>query len=453
MNQIHNTESNRIKFILSYANIFTLCFSVLYSSLLLWSHINKYINNKNIELFPIYLSITVPIIFLLAYFLNLKNKSQFSKLILISTILTLNFIAGISWGFDLPSILLSYVFCVVILALTSKVKENVIYNTFLIISIFIGYFLRQYLEIEKSWYGSGFYINDIIEFSIMFIFISFLLIKFNKEQNKTLNRALRVENILRKERDDLEKIVLQKTNEIKQIQIEEISKMYHMIEFGKLSSGLYHDLITPIQTMNLYIEKLTEEHLIDDSKFSKVILNIKNTHEKLTLMLQNIRKQISLKVEDEEFNLKNEINDLVNLVKNNYFKNNINIELYSDNFSNKKLTAKKSILNHIVLNLISNAYEACIQDKEFNNKDNYEIQVILGKHENKNYISIVDNGMGIKPENQKKIFDNFYSSKNKDRGNCGIGLSSSKYYVEKYLNGKIFVESEEGVGTTMTVLF
>lgn len=453
MNEVNTTEINRIKFILSYANIFTLCFSVLCSGLLLWSHIATYLNNENIELFPIYSAMVIPLIFLLAYYLNLKNKSQLSKLILISTVLTLNFIAGVNWGFDLPSILLSYVFCIVILALTSKVRENIIYNTVLIISIFTGYYLRQYLNIEKSWYTSGFYINDIIEFSIIFICISFLLIKFNTEQNKTLSRALRVENILRKERDDLEKIVLQKTNEIKQIQIEEVSKMYHLIEFGKLSSGLYHDLITPIQTMNLYIEKLTEDHLVDDSKFSKVILNIKNTHEKLTLMLQNIRKQIGLKIEDEEFNLKDEINDLINLVKNNYFKNNINIELYSDNIDSKKLTTKKSILNHIVLNLISNAYEACIQDKTLNDKDNYKIKVILGKHENKNYISIVDNGIGIKDENLKRIFDNFYSSKNKDRGNCGVGLSSSKYYVEKYLNGKIFVESEVGLGTTMTVLF
>lgn len=229
--------------------------------------------------------------------------------------------------------------------------------------------------------------------------------------------------------------------------------MYHMIEFGKLSSGLYHDLITPIQTMNLYIEKLTEDNLIDDSKFSKVILNIKNTHEKLTLMLQNIRKQISLKIEDEEFDLKDEVSDLINLVKNNYFKNGVEVRIEYKNISDKKLIAKKSILNHIVLNLISNAYEACIEDKNINKKDNYEIIVILGKHKNKSYISITDNGVGIESENLKKIFDNFYSSKNKDRGNCGVGLSSSKYYVEKYLGGKIFVESKVDIGTTMTVLF
>lgn len=454
MNQINETETSRIRFILCYVNIFTLCFSVLYSLLLIFSYIDNYLNNViNNEVFPIYLSIIIPTIFLSAYILNIKNRVNISKFILISTILTLNFVAGMRWGFDLPSILLSYIFCIVILSLTSKTKENIIYNFILIISIFIGHYLRNKFNIQTSWHQSVFGFNDIIEFSIMFIFISFLLIKFNKEQNKTLTRALRAEGILKKERDDLEKIVLQKTNEIKQIQIEEVSKMYHLIEFGKLSSGLYHDLITPIQTMNLYIEKLTNNHLVDDSNFSKIILNLKNTHEKLTLMLQNIRKQISLKVDDEEFNLKEEVDDLIKLVKNNYFKNNVNIELYSDNYTNKKITTKKSILNHIVLNLISNAYEACIQDKTVNSKEKYEIKVILGKHGNKNYVSIVDNGIGIKTENLNKIFDNFYSSKNKDRQNCGVGLSSSKYYVKKYLLGKIFVESEEDVGTTMTVLF
>ncbi len=453
MIEANKSELSRIKFILSYANIFTLCFSLLYSVLLLWSHFVIYLSNKDLDIFPIYLSVIIPVIFLIAYYLNLKNKCNLSKFILISTILSLNFIAGISWGFDLPSILLSYIFCIVILSLTSNNKENVIYHLFLISSILIGHYLRIYLNVEKSWHGSIFGINDIVEFMIMFIFISFLLIKFNQEQNKTLNRALRVENILRKERNNLEKIVQDKTNIIKQIQIEEISKMYHMIEFGKLSSGLYHDLITPIQTMNLYIEKLTAEHLVDDSQFSKIILNIKNTHEKLTLMLQNIRKQISLKVEDEEFYLKDEVIDLINLVKNNYFKHGVSLTIEYNNYKDKKLLTKKSILNHIILNLISNAYEACIEDKKINKKDNYEICVILGQHENKNYVSIVDNGIGIESKNLIKIFDNFYSSKNKDRQNCGVGLSSSKYYAEKYLNGKIFVESEYGVGTTMTVLF
>ncbi len=407
----------------------------------------------DMEIFPIFLTILIPLVFLSAYVLNLKNKIRLSKIIFISTILIINFVAGIHWGFDLPSILLSYLFCIVIIALTSKPAENYTYISLLILSIFTGYGLRNYLHIESSWHSSGFYINDIIEFSIMFVFISFLLIKFNQEQNKTLNRALRVEGILKKERDGLELTVKEKTREIKQLQMDEISKMYHLIEFGKLSGGLYHDLITPIQTMSLYVEKLMQENVSVDHNLHKTILNVKNTHERLTAMLQSIRKQIGFKIVDEKFNLATEVNELVALVKNNYFKNEVEITVKYDNVLDQIVHTKKSIVNHIILNLISNAYEACLQDRPTNAKEKYEIRVSLGKHANKNYISIADNGIGIKPENLNMIFDHFYSSKDRDSENCGVGLSSAKYYAGKYLNGKIYVESEYGVGTTMTVLF
>ena len=453
MNQIHAAESNRIKFILSYANMFALCFSALYSILLLWGYVNKIINHTEIELFPIYFSIIIPILFLSSYILNLKKYSHLSKLVLILTLITLNFIAGLWWGFDLPSIIISYLFCIVILALTSSFRENIIYIFILVVSIFIGNYTRNILQITSTWHNSHFGINDILEFSVMFIFISFLLIKFNQEQNKTLRRALRVEHILKKERDGLEVTVKEKTHEIKQMQMEEISKMYHLIEFGKLSSGLYHDLITPIQTMSLHIERLTQEDIVIDEKLQKTILGVKNTHERLTAMLQNIRKQIGFKIEDEKINLVTEVNELVGLVKNNYFKNDVEIIVKYDSILEQIITTKKSIINHIILNLTSNAYEACLHDKNINNKEKYGINILLGKHESKNYVSITDNGIGIKPENLDVIFDHFYSSKDKEKQNCGIGLSSAKYYTEKYLGGKIYVESEYGVGTTMTVLF
>lgn len=433
--------------------MFTLCFSVLYSILLLWGHVNKINLQTDRSLFPIFLSFLIPLLFLTSYILNLRNNFNISKIILIVTILTLNFIAGLWWGFDLPSIIISYLFCIVIISLTSKSQENSIYIFLLVFSIFIGNYTRNVLGIKSTWHNSHFGPNDIIEFSIMFIFISFLLIKFNQEQNKTLHRALRVEHVLKKERDSLEIIVEEKTKEIKLLQMEEISKIYHLIEFGKLSSGLYHDLITPIQTMSLHIERLMSDDIFINNKFQKTILNVKNTHEKLTNMLQNIRKQISFKMVDEKFNLVKEVNELIGLVKNNYFKNDVEILLKYDSILEQIITAKKSIVNHIILNLISNAYEACLQDRVLNNKNKYDINISLGKHKSKNYISVTDNGIGIKPQNLEFIFDHFYSSKSSEKENCGIGLSSAKYYTEKYLNGKIYVESEYHLGTTMTVLF
>lgn len=453
MKSPENTDLARAKFAMSYANIFTLFFSCVYSVLLIWGHFNKIKTGSTSEIFPIYLSIVIPLLFLIAYILNLKNKPQQSKFLLISTLYTVNFMAGIKWGFDLPSLLLSYVFCIVILTLTSKPKEDAVYLFFLIGSIVVGHFIRESSPDKLYWYDSSFGINDIIEFSIMIIFISFILTKFNLEQNKTLNRALRVESVLRKERKGLETTLEEKTKEIKHMQMEEISKMYHLIEFGKLSSGLYHDLITPIQTMNLYIEKLSEEHLINDSKFSKVVLNIKNTHQKLSSMLQNIRKQIALNIQDEEFDMVTETKDLIHLLKNDYFKHGVEIILNAEENQSHILHSKKTIVNHIVLNLISNAYEACLQDVSLNQKDSYVVNISVGRHLDKYYVSVADNGIGIKHENLKNIFSNFYTTKTEEKQNCGIGLSSAKYYAEKYLGGNIFVESEYGAGTTMTLVF
>lgn len=454
MNQTVHSEHDRIKFILSYANIFTLCFSVLYSTLLLWGYVNRLLNHTEIRLFPIYFSIIVPVLFLTSYILNLKNYSNLSKLILIPTILVLNFIAGLWWGFDLPSLIISYLFCIVILTLTSHTKENIIYISILITSIFVGTYLRAVLNIESSWHESQFGMNDIVEFSIMFIFITFILMKFNDEQNKTLKRAQRAESVLIKERDILEIKVREKTKEIKHLQMEEISKMYHLIEFGKLSSGLYHDLITPIQTMSLHIEKLVHENRVTDDNIHRTILNVKHTHERLSIMLENIRKQISIKIENERFNLVSEMTDLISLVKNNYFKNNVTIELKYENILELIITTKKSILNHVVLNLISNAYEACLEDRSVNDKEDYKIEIIVGKHGENIFVSVTDNGIGIEEDDLNKIFEHFYSNKkHHDKQNCGIGLSSSKYYTEKYLNGKIYVESEKNLGTTMHLLF
>ena len=67
-------------------------------------------------------------------------------------------------------------------------------------------------------------------------------------------------------------------------------------------------------------------------------------------------------------------------------------------------------------------------------------------------ISIIDNGRGIKKEEQIKIFHRFYRSPDvEDVEGSGIGLYLSKLILEKE-NGYITVESQYKKGTKFTVL-
>lgn len=68
-------------------------------------------------------------------------------------------------------------------------------------------------------------------------------------------------------------------------------------------------------------------------------------------------------------------------------------------------------------------------------------------------LSVSDTGIGIPEEDRERIFDRFYRGKVEDLGipGTGLGLPIVKEILEMH-NGHIFVESEEGVGSTFTVL-
>ena len=65
-------------------------------------------------------------------------------------------------------------------------------------------------------------------------------------------------------------------------------------------------------------------------------------------------------------------------------------------------------------------------------------------------VTVTDRGCGIAPEHQKKIFDRFYRVENNTHTvkGTGLGLHLVKTTIEKYHNGKIFVHSILGEGST-----
>jgi NtrC-family two-component system sensor histidine kinase KinB len=65
------------------------------------------------------------------------------------------------------------------------------------------------------------------------------------------------------------------------------------------------------------------------------------------------------------------------------------------------------------------------------------------------YISVADDGPGIPPEYQSKIFDKFVQVNGSQSGGTGLGLAISREFVRSH-GGTIWVESEPGQGSTFT---
>ena len=105
-------------------------------------------------------------------------------------------------------------------------------------------------------------------------------------------------------------------------------------------------------------------------------------------------------------------------------------------------------LQQVVLNLFNNAIDAII-DKH--GVEGGEISVEVAQSDNGNVkITVQDNGCGISSKNLSKVFSPFFTTKPVGKG-TGLGLSIC-YGIIGNMGGVMEVNSEQGVGTAMTIL-
>jgi polar amino acid transport system substrate-binding protein len=102
-------------------------------------------------------------------------------------------------------------------------------------------------------------------------------------------------------------------------------------------------------------------------------------------------------------------------------------------------------LEQVFINLIKNACQALVD-----NSKKIEISTTYEKEKKQILIKVMDEGIGIKEEHKKKITDPFITTR-RDQGGTGLGLYISKQIVKEH-KGSIEFQSEEGKGTTVTVI-
>ncbi|MDD4855708.1 MAG: PAS domain-containing sensor histidine kinase [Sulfuricurvum sp.] len=112
-----------------------------------------------------------------------------------------------------------------------------------------------------------------------------------------------------------------------------------------------------------------------------------------------------------------------------------------------KIYGSSGEFSQVILNILSNARDAL---KEHTIKNGH-ILIALTRKEDSIFLQIADNAGGILQTVLPKIFDPYFSTKNKAQG-TGIGLYMSKTIIEKHFNGKLEAKNEgEGAVFTITI--
>ena len=215
-------------------------------------------------------------------------------------------------------------------------------------------------------------------------------------------------------------------------------------------SNMTHELKTPISTISLAAQMLEDTSISPDKKnietISKIIKN------ESTRLSNQVEKVLQTAIFDQGIiKLKKREID-INLILDKIYKNFI-IQVEKENGNLEiNLAAKSAVIfadeihfTNVLTNLLENAlkYKREIPEIKIHthNKDNYL------------YISIKDNGIGIKNEDKKRVFDKFYrvhTGNLHDVKGFGLGLSYVKKIVEEH-EGKITLTSKINKGSEFTI--
>lgn len=203
-------------------------------------------------------------------------------------------------------------------------------------------------------------------------------------------------------------------------------------ELGKLSAILAHEIRNPLSVLKLNLDNLAlSENLNDEDK--QIIELCKRATNRIEFLIDNTLNLTRKSNEHLEFvNINDTINNALQILDFRIRDNNIRlIKHLSHDLPLLKLNTNKIL--QVFINLITNSIEAlatCDKEKEISISTKVENDVIK--------FAIKDNGKGISEQNQKKIFDDFFTSK---KNGTGIGLSVCKIILEEY-NAKFYFESK-----------
>ncbi len=394
---------------------------------------------------PLFITIIIMAIFIFLFFLNRHGWLKSSAISLVIIFSLPMFYSFLTWGADLPAAILLAVLVITISGILLGARFAFLSTFFIVIFLVVitDFQAKGILTVQNYWRLEPAQIGDAVSYAILLMIIATVAWLFCREINNSLKRARLSEDLLRQERDLLEIKVEERTQELKEMEMEKISTLYRMAEFGRLSSGIFHDLINPLTAVSLNLEQIkaeTNTKILDAKSYLNQALLATGRMESL---IASIKNQITQENTINFFSLNTEINQTIQILSYKARKAQTTLNFYASKEIN--LNGNHVKFSQIIMNLLANAIEAC--------EDTVTRQVDINLTDSPGEIKIIikDSGSGIAPENITKIFNPFFSTKSAAGRGLGIGLASTKRIIEKDFHGQISVTSTINHGTIFII--
>jgi signal transduction histidine kinase len=238
----------------------------------------------------------------------------------------------------------------------------------------------------------------------------------------------------------MEEKIQKRTRELQEAQAQ-ISHQEKMASLGMMAAGIAHEIgnpLTSISSMAQVIKRKNENHQI-----SEYVTNILKNIERISRIVRELVDfSRPSSYEEAPCDINEIIKSAVGIIKYDRRSKNLTYSLTLEPELPKTVIVSDHLLQ-VFLNILINSVDA---------SEGYGDEIAVNSFtKNRNiYIDISDKGCGIPVQMQKKIFEPFYTTKEVGKG-IGLGLTVSYGFIQK-LKGEIKVKSEEGKGSTFSVI-
>jgi signal transduction histidine kinase len=216
-----------------------------------------------------------------------------------------------------------------------------------------------------------------------------------------------------------------------------------LAEMAELAGGFIHEVKNHVSTLNLNLHLLAEDFAEPQTprerRAKQRIDRLRNQSEKLVEVSNDFLRFVrSQELKTEPTRIEDVASEMIDFFSPTARAANISINLYPAP-GLPPVLLDRELFKQALLNLMLNAEQAMPEGGEITLQTRSESDLVC--------LDIIDTGSGIEPEDLKKLFRPFHTTK---PGGTGLGLATTRKIVEAH-GGEISVQSAPGRGTKFTI--
>ncbi len=228
--------------------------------------------------------------------------------------------------------------------------------------------------------------------------------------------------------------------EVKALEIEVLHRE-RLSALGNLAATVAHEIRNPLNAISMGLQRLKVEFqpTDDQEQYSRVTeLMLGEVHRLNSIVEQFLSLARPLEIKPEALRVQDVLNELATLVGGEAQQSKVQIRVVAP-LTLPPLKADREYFRQTLLNLILNGLQAMPEGGTLTLKANTSNGNFL--------ISITDTGVGIAPENRRRIFEPYFTTKAKG---SGLGLAIARRIIEAH-GGKITVSGEADHGSCFQI--